>query len=300
MARVGGSLGNDGFSVNNAFMTIVPETTQYLTGPINIVTFSINSKLEIYGIGLIPSLFFIDGQKVPDALITKATLTAIDTSYSSYIVTVIGTSFHTFNTIRPYIAYVVGRNSDDDNDISMYGYLAGCGKSQLKTTPTQGWRYVLRLPKATSSSVQLISIIPIDSTKPLNGQLVTYKNGVYRDTLDFIINPTIDNTQALFVGDDSDGELAFNIYGTTAFIVTAAVPCVDLNYESTRKPSVDMLTCDYVAFMPFPIYSYDCQSTLSGLGEIKLLGGQFTNVVYETAGVMLCGNDLLVDFYIKT
>uniref|UniRef100_A0AC35TT48 IgGFc_binding domain-containing protein n=1 Tax=Rhabditophanes sp. KR3021 TaxID=114890 RepID=A0AC35TT48_9BILA len=135
MSRVGGTMDANILYLTNAFINTIPETTQYLTGPTNFVTFSASSFLEIYGINLDKSTFMIDGKNVPNAIIAQYPLDIINPAYQSYTIMVPLFGSHTFYAKGSYVVYVIGFNAD--NSQSVYSYLAGYGKSQLSTVPTK-------------------------------------------------------------------------------------------------------------------------------------------------------------------
>uniref|UniRef100_A0AC35TP57 IgGFc_binding domain-containing protein n=1 Tax=Rhabditophanes sp. KR3021 TaxID=114890 RepID=A0AC35TP57_9BILA len=120
--------------INSLFMSYVPETTQYQTGPTKFYTFSDNNILEVYGMNLDATTFQLDNIKMTDDKIEKVKLNLFNNIFSSYIIQIPTQGIHTFSCGGNYIAYAIG--SIEGTSTSQYGYLTGYGKTLITTKST--------------------------------------------------------------------------------------------------------------------------------------------------------------------
>uniref|UniRef100_A0AC35TY47 IgGFc_binding domain-containing protein n=1 Tax=Rhabditophanes sp. KR3021 TaxID=114890 RepID=A0AC35TY47_9BILA len=131
-ARLGGMRkpGNDKNSLSSAFLTGVPETTQYITGLTSFITHTSTGYLEVYGDKNVNAKeFLIDGQSVDKSLINQIPIKFFSGNYSSFIINIPKGGLHTFTSRGNYIAYAVGTFVDGQD--YGFGYITGYNWSNL-------------------------------------------------------------------------------------------------------------------------------------------------------------------------
>uniref|UniRef100_A0AC35TLR3 IgGFc_binding domain-containing protein n=1 Tax=Rhabditophanes sp. KR3021 TaxID=114890 RepID=A0AC35TLR3_9BILA len=124
----------------NSFIHYVPETSQFITGVIQFITFSPNDNIEVYiRSNDNPADFLLDGRAAMKSLITNTTMPFF--RYTWYNFRIEQPGLHTFNSSGRYSIYVIGKNIA--NQTGAYGYIAGYNKNSLGKHSSTGFSIFL-------------------------------------------------------------------------------------------------------------------------------------------------------------
>uniref|UniRef100_A0AC35TXP0 IgGFc_binding domain-containing protein n=1 Tax=Rhabditophanes sp. KR3021 TaxID=114890 RepID=A0AC35TXP0_9BILA len=117
----------------SAFLHYVPETSQFVTGSVNLATFSPNSIIEVYADSTVTSTsFYLDGLFVDGTMFKSSSKIAFfDGKYNVFTILVKNAGFHVLRVAGTgtYVAYVMGDNVKDLT--GSYGYVAGYNINKL-------------------------------------------------------------------------------------------------------------------------------------------------------------------------
>uniref|UniRef100_A0AC35TYL6 IgGFc_binding domain-containing protein n=1 Tax=Rhabditophanes sp. KR3021 TaxID=114890 RepID=A0AC35TYL6_9BILA len=158
LTRIGSPNANMNVPLNGAFMHLIPDTTQFITGDINFKTFYAGDTLEIYSESSTTfDQFTIDGKPISPLQVKVIPIGFFDRNYTSFAITIATPTNHVFNSPGKYIAYVLGKS--DRGYIAGYGYIAGFNKSTLQSYPasTPHVSSTAALPTTTAAPVPVIS-----------------------------------------------------------------------------------------------------------------------------------------------
>uniref|UniRef100_A0A0N4ZQ11 IgGFc_binding domain-containing protein n=1 Tax=Parastrongyloides trichosuri TaxID=131310 RepID=A0A0N4ZQ11_PARTI len=137
-----------------------------------------------------------------------------------------------------------------------------------------GQKFLFSLPESVALTNQLVHILALPNNDATVQIIQSSPNGTV------LLNQTVSVTGALGGNQRivpimiTNGSPSIYINANTSIVIVAAVKCANLNaYNSNNATSSN--TCDYAAFMPQQIRTWDCQSSLL-VQDKRVISGDHT------------------------
>uniref|UniRef100_A0A0K0EWE4 IgGFc_binding domain-containing protein n=1 Tax=Strongyloides venezuelensis TaxID=75913 RepID=A0A0K0EWE4_STRVS len=158
-----------------------------------------------------------------------------------------------------------------------------------------GQKYLFQLPTSVALTNQLVHILTLPNNNATVQIIQTSSNGTVLHNQTVNINGALGSNQKIIPITQVNGSPSIYINSNTNIVVVAAVTCADLNaYNMNNATSAN--TCDYAAFMPQQIRTWDCSSNLMK-DDKRVVSGDHTINVGVSPADTTCGNKFPVLSY---
>uniref|UniRef100_A0AC35UFJ2 IgGFc_binding domain-containing protein n=1 Tax=Rhabditophanes sp. KR3021 TaxID=114890 RepID=A0AC35UFJ2_9BILA len=188
-----------------------------------------------------------------------------------------------------------------DNNIKVIARLlnlvTGLGDTyEVPPTAMLGAPVIIKLPKANPGAAQLIHIMTTETDLAI-GFVKEFVNGQAGLTQAVKIDFALGSNQAIIAVPFDNKDRSYYIECSTPLFFTVVTTCVDLNFASGFPFSSQTTPCDYAAYHPLPIFSWDCKHLLSNPTDLKMTTNRFTHSLYAAPSNVVCDNEVFVDIY---
>ncbi|CEF62542.1 Hypothetical protein SRAE_1000081200 [Strongyloides ratti] len=158
-----------------------------------------------------------------------------------------------------------------------------------------GTKYLFQLPPSVVFTNQLVHILAYPG-KDANVQVIkTSSNGTVLLNQTVTITGTLGTNQKIIPITFNKESPSIYISSDSSIVVVAAVTCANLNAYSLGNTTSNM-NCDYAAFMPQPIGTWDCSSSLVP-DDKRVISGDHTVTIGVSPADTTCGQKFPVLSY---
>uniref|UniRef100_A0A0N5BZT1 IgGFc_binding domain-containing protein n=1 Tax=Strongyloides papillosus TaxID=174720 RepID=A0A0N5BZT1_STREA len=158
-----------------------------------------------------------------------------------------------------------------------------------------GKKYLFQLPTSVALTNQLVHILTLPNNNATVQVTITSPNGTILHYQTVNINGAMGSNQKIIPITQVNGSPSVYINSNTNIVVVAAVTCADLNAYNMNNATTTN-SCDYAAFMPQQIRTWDCSSNLL-VADKRVISGDHTINVGVSPADTTCGSKFPVLSY---
>uniref|UniRef100_A0A0N4ZQ17 IgGFc_binding domain-containing protein n=1 Tax=Parastrongyloides trichosuri TaxID=131310 RepID=A0A0N4ZQ17_PARTI len=165
----------------------------------------------------------------------------------------------------------------------------------VPSTTFANQKYLFKLPKPVLGREQIVHLLAMPNQDANVWIVVTGPQGHNMVNQTVKLNGALGGNQIILPFTTIDIGPSIYVSSDTPIVVVGAVTCADLNAFNVNDVSSNN-TCDYAAYMPQAIGTWDCVSNLSTVDQRVTLGDHTANIIVSPAD-STCGKAIPINVY---